>query len=114
MTVVKTNNKGVCCKMGIGGFSTQLNFDSDQDVYYNATGQSLIFSLGSKNTNGIGIILRLNKPVSVIFPGIFEADANSSALDSTKLNVYFLLFFTNWNGSGLDHVIYKNALYSAL
>jgi len=96
-----------------GDYSTTLNFNTDQDIYKDATGLSITFTLGTNNINGKGIILRLNKPNAVTFPGTFEADANSSALDATKLNVYFLVFFTNWNGSGLDHVIYKNSLFTA-
>ena len=108
-------NESICCdELGIGGFTTELNFDSDQDIYHDSTGQSIVFTLGVRNINGIGIILRLNKPTAVTFPGTFEADPSSSVLDSTKLNVYFILFFTNWNGSGLDHVIYKNTLFTAL
>lgn len=100
-------------ELATGTYSTTLTFDQDQDIYHDATGTSLTFTLGTTNINGKGIILRLNKPTAVTFPGTFEADANSSALDATKLNVYFLVFFTNWNGSGLDHVIYKNSLFTA-
>lgn len=96
-----------------GTYSTVLAFDQDKDIYKDATGLSITFTLGTGNINGKGIILRLNKPTAVTFPGTFEADAGSAALDATKLNVYFCLFFTNWNGSGLDHVIYKNAVYTA-
>lgn len=96
-----------------GTYSTTLNFNTDQDIYKDATGLSITFTLGTNNVNGKGIILRLNKPTAVTFPGTFEADANSQALDATKMNVYFLVFFTNWNGSGLDHVIYKNSLFTA-
>jgi|SRR6185295_24316 len=94
-------------------FSTQLNFNGDQDIYKDATGLTITFTLGTNNVNGKGIILRLNKPTAVTFPATFEADASSQALDATKLNVYFLVFFTNWNGSGLDHVIYSNKLFTA-
>lgn len=96
-----------------GTYSTTLTFDTDQDIYQDLTGQSVTFTLGSNGVNGVGIILRLNKPTAVTFPGTFEADANSATLDATKLNVYTLVFFTNWNGSGLDHVIYSNHLFTA-
>lgn len=97
-----------------GTYSTVLTFDTDKDIYKDATGLSITFTLGTGNINGKGIFLRLNKPTAVTFPGTFEADSGSVALDSTKLNVYLLIFFTNWNGSGLDHVIYKNSTYTAL
>lgn len=97
-----------------GAYSTVLTFDTDKDIYQDATGSSITFTLGAGNINGKGIILRLNKPTAVTFPGTFEADAGSTALDATKLNVYFCLFFTNWNGSGLDHVIYKNSTFAAI
>jgi hypothetical protein len=96
-----------------GTYSTVLTFDTDQDIYQDLTGLSPTFTLGTTNVNGVGIILRLNKPTAVTFPGTFEADANSATLDATKLNVYTLVFFTNWNGSGLDHVIYSNHLFTA-
>ncbi len=96
-----------------GTYSTTLTFDTDKDIYHDATGESITFTLGLNGVNGVGIILRLNKPTAVSFPGTFEADANSVTLDATKLNVYTLVFFTNWNGSGLDHVIYSNHLFTA-
>lgn len=96
-----------------GTYSTVLTFDTDQDIYHDATGESITFTLAASGVNGVGIILRLNKPTAVTFPGTFEADANSATLDATKLNVYTLVFFTNWNGSGLDHVIYSNHLFTA-
>lgn len=96
-----------------GTYSTTLTFETDKDIYKDATGLSITFALGTGNINGKGIILRLNKPTAVTFPGTFEADSGSATLDATKLNVYFCMFFTNWNGSGLDHVIYKNSIYTA-
>jgi len=97
-----------------GSYSTVLTFDDDYDIYHDATGASITFTLGSGNIDGKGIFLRLNKPTSVTFPGTFEADANSQAVDATKLNVFLLIFFSNWNGSGQDHVIYKNSLFNSL
>lgn len=97
-----------------GTYSTVLDFSTDKDIYHDATGASITFTLASGGIAGKGIILRLNKPTAVTFPGTFEADQSSSAVDSTKLNVFTLVFFTNWNGSGLDHVIYKNSLFASL
>ena len=99
----------------IDTYSTTLLFDHDKDIYMDVTGTSPVFTLaGSGNINGVGIILRLNKPTGITFPGSFEADPSSAILDSTKLNVYFILYFSNWNGSGTSHVIYKNSLFTAL
>jgi hypothetical protein len=97
-----------------GTYSTVLTFDTDKDIYHDATGASITFTLGTGNINGKGIFLRLNKPTAVTFPGTFEASSSSATLDATKLNVYLLIFFTNWNGSGLDHVVYTNQTFTAL
>lgn len=97
-----------------GTYSTALSFYQDLDIYKDATGLSITFTLGSNNVNGAGIILRLNKPTAVTFPANFEADANSATLDATKLNVYTLIYFSNWNGSGTARVIYMNHLYTAI
>lgn len=98
-----------------GTYSTELTFDTDKDIYQDLTGLSPTFTLAaSGNINGKGIFLRLNKPTAVTFPANFEASSNSTALDSTKLNVYLLIFFTNWNGSGTDRVIYTNQTFTAI
>lgn len=96
----------------IGTYSTVLTFDTDQDIYQDVT--SPVFTLGSGNINGVGIILRLNTPTAVTFPSNFEAAPNSATLDPTKLNVYALVYFSNWNGSGTERVIYMNTLFTAV
>lgn len=83
-------------------------------MFKDATGLSITFTLGTGNINGVGKILRLNKPTAVSFPATFEAHANSAALDATKMNVYTLVYFSNWNGSGTARVIYNNSLYTAV
>ncbi len=96
-------------------YSTTLLFDGDKEIFKDATGLSPSFTLASSgNVNGMGIILRLNKPTAVTFPGNFEADANSATLDATKMNVYTLIYFANWNGSGTARVIYSNHLFTAV
>ncbi len=101
--------------LSTGTYSTELTFDTDKDIYQDLTGLSPTFTLAaSGNINGKGIFLRLNKPTAVTFPGTFEAASGSTALDATKLNVYLLIFFTNWNGSGLDHVVYRNETFTAI
>lgn len=95
--------------------STTLTFNKDKEIYFDATGQSPVYTLsGSGNLNGVGIILRLNKPTAVTFPANFEAHPNSATLDATKLNVYTLVFFTDWDGLGTDRVIYTNSLFTAI
>ena len=96
-----------------GTYSTELTFDTDKEIYQDVT--TPIFTLAaSGNVNGKGIILRLNTPTSVTFPVTFEASSNSATLDPTKLNVYMLLFFSNWDGAGADKVIYTNHLFTAI
>ena len=96
-------------------YSTTLLFDGDKEIFKDATGLSPTFTLASSgNVNGMGIILRLNKPTAVTFPGNFEADANSATLDATKMNVYTLIYFSNWDGSGTARVIYSNHLFTAV
>lgn len=108
------NNFQALAELQVTDYSTVLTFDTDHDIYKDATGLSPTFTLGSGNVNGVGIILRLNKPTAVTFPGNFEAHASSASLDATKLNVYTLVYFSNWNGSGTARVIYMNALYTAI
>lgn len=97
-----------------GTYTTDLSFYQDLDIYKDATGLSITFTLGGNNVNGAGIVLRLNKPTAVTFPLNFEADANSATLDATKLNVYTLIYFSNWNGTGTARVIYMNHLFTAV
>lgn len=96
-------------------FSTELSFSKDGEIYYDATGESLTFTLkATGNKNGVGRILRLNKPTAVNFPANFEAHPNSATLDATKLNYYVLIYHSNWNGSGTARVIYTNSLFTAI
>lgn len=95
-------------------YSTELTFNQDKEIYKDATGLSPVFTLGTTNYNGIGIILRLNTPTSVTFPVNFEAHANSAAVDPTKLNYFILLYHSNWNGTGTPRVIYTNSLFTAI
>lgn len=96
-----------------GTYSTELTFNVDKDIYQDVTSPTFTLAT-SGNVNGVGIILRLNTPTSVTFPGNFEASANSAAVDPTKLNVFMLVFFTNWDGAGTDKVIYTNSLFTAI
>lgn len=96
-----------------GTYSTELTFDTDKDIYQDVTSPTFTLA-ASGNINGVGIILRLNTPTSVNFPANFEAHANSATLDATKLNVYTLVYFSNWNGSGTARVIYMNSLFTAI
>lgn len=96
-----------------GTYSTELTFDEDKDIYQDVS--TPIFTLAeSGHINGKGIFLRLNTPTSVTFPAEFEESSTSETLDPTKLNVYLLMFFSNWDGAGSDKVIYTNRLFTAI
>lgn len=98
-----------------GTYSTELRFDSDKEIYQDVTGTSPTFTLAaSGNLNGTAILLRLNKPTAVNFPVNFEASSGSVAVDATKLNVFALIYFSNWNGSGAARVIYSNQTFTAI
>ncbi len=97
-----------------GTYGTTLNFSTDQDIFKDATGLSITFTLGATNVNGVGIVLRLNKPTAVTFPANFEATAASATLDATKMNVYTLVYFSNWNGTGTARVVYQNNTFTAV
>lgn len=99
--------------LSTGSYSTELTFDVDKDIYQDVTTPTFTLA-ASGNVNGVGIILRLNTPTSVTFPANFEASGNSATLDATKLNVFMLVFFTNWDGLGTDKVIYTNNLFTAI
>ena len=97
-----------------GTYATTLNFSTDQDIFKDATGLSITFTLGATNVNGVGIVLRLNKPTAVTFPANFEATASSETLSTTKMNVFTLVYFSNWNGTGTARVVYQNATFTAV
>jgi len=96
-----------------GAYSTELTFDEDKDIYQDVTTPTFTLA-ASGHINGKGIFLRLNTPTSVTFPVGFEESSTSEALDPTKLNVYLLMFFSNWDGAGSDKVIYTNRLFTAV
>lgn len=101
--------------LAIGTYSTEFTFDQDKEIYKDATGLSPVFTLASSgHVNGVGIILRLNKPTAVTFPANFEASSGSASLDATKLNYYLLVYHSNWNGSGTARVIYTNITFTAI
>lgn len=93
-------------------YSTELTFDFDKTMYQDVT--TPVFTLGTENINGVGIILKLNTPTSVTFPANFTAHPNSATLDATKLNVYTLVYFSNWDGAGTTKVVYTNSLFTAI
>lgn len=94
-------------------YGLALTFDTDKEIYQDVTSPTFTLA-ASGNINGVGIILRLNTPTSVNFPVNFEAHPNSATLDATKLNVYTLVYFSNWNGLGVERVIYMNSLFTAV
>lgn len=93
-------------------YSTVLTFDYDKTTYQDVG--TVTFTLGINNVNGVGIILKLNTPTSVTFPASFIAHPNSSTLDNTKLNVYTLVYFSDWDGAGTAKVVYTNSLFTAI
>lgn len=113
-TRVKSNFDALFLAAGI--YSTALAFTGDRDIYKDATGLSITFTLDAAVTplNGSCILLRLNKPTAVTFPANFEASPSSVPLDSTKLNVYSLVYFSSWDGAGTGRVIYTNTLFTGL
>jgi|GEM_PF-4748590 len=97
-------------------YSTTFIFDRDKDIFKDITGQTVTINLSSTSgINGVGIFFRANKGTSVTFTGVSsEAMASSVSHDPTKLNVYLLLFFSNWNNSGTPKVIYANSTFNAI
>lgn len=93
------------------GFELALTFNHDKEVYFDATGQSIVFTLVTSppGVNGVGILLKLNKPTAVTWPSNFIAHPSSTPLDSTKLNVYLLIYHSDWDGTGVPKVVYSNA-----
>lgn len=93
-------------------YNPVLSFDQDKEIYHN--GGSIAITLGNNNVNGVGILLRLNKPSSVSFPINFEASQNSAPIDSTKLNAILCIYYSNWDGAGMAHIIYSNNVFNGL
>jgi len=97
----------------IGEYSTELTFDTDKDIYQDVSTPT--FTLASTgNINGMGMFLRLNTPTSVTFPANFEAHPSSAAVDNTKLNMFILVYYSDWDATGTERVIYNNILLTAL
>lgn len=111
-TVTITISDSVNAPLVNASYSTVLTFDYDKAIYQDVATPT--FTLGSGNVNGVGIILKLNTPTSVTFPASFIAHPNSATLDATKLNVYTLIYFTDWDGAGTEKVVYTNSLFTAI
>lgn len=94
-------------------YTDVLQFSGQQDIF--AENVSANFTLASAgNTNGAAKIYRLNTPVSVNFSSDFIAVSDSEAIDITKLNVIYFLYFSNWDGSGTPKVLYRNNIFDAV
>lgn len=111
--VVYQNINSMQSALVTGTYGLILNFDIDEDIYQDVTGQNPVFLLGSNNVNGVVKFLRMNKPASVTFPANFVADSSSVAFDPTSLNVCMLIYFSDW-GAGSSKVIYSNKTFTAL
>lgn len=97
-------------------YSTTFTFDADKEIYQDLTGSSPTITLSSTGArNGTVIIFRANKPTAIMFSGVVsEASSSSATLDATKLNVYSLIYFSNWNNTGTPRVIYTNSLFASV
>ncbi len=92
---------------------SELKFDHDSDAF--TDGGSHSFTLAARrNCNLVGKFIRINTPVAVNFSADFVEHPDSSAMDNTKLNVYLLVYFENWDGAGTKKVVYKNTLFDAV
>lgn len=91
----------------------ELKFDHDSDAFQN--GGTLSFTLASRgNVNGVGKIIRVNQPTAISFSSDFVADANSAAIDTTKLNMILFVYFENWDGADTKKVVYCNKVFDAI
>lgn len=94
-------------------YDPELLFDKDQVMEFDAEGEDIVLTLAaSGHVNGVGIILRLNKPDSVTFPADSEAHSSSAAIDPTKINEIILRYDASWFGE--PRVIYLNSLFAAV
>lgn len=92
----------------VENFTQVLQFNRDKELAFNQGG-ALSFSIAaSGHLNGMGIIMKLNKPTSVAFVGAFEAFTGSQNFDSTKMNVVTLVYIANYDGQGNPKVLYNN------
>jgi len=96
------------------GFSTVLTFEQDSQIVADLTGLSPTITLDPTNAvDGTIIILRAKTPTAVTFSGVnVESDSGSAAVDPTKMNVFVLIYFRDWDGNGTQKVIYTNKLYT--
>lgn len=91
-----------------GSYSAALSFASNEDVYKDATGLSLSFTLGAGNINGCFKILRIDSPTSVAFDSNFLPSADSSPFSSTQINLCILTYYADYDGIGTERVVYQN------
>lgn len=97
------------------GYTTAFTFDEDHQIAVTLTGLSPTITLDPTNAvDGVTIMFRAKTPTAITFQGInVEADPGSSAVDATKMNVFILTYFKNWDGAGTPKVIYTNKLFTA-
>lgn len=97
------------------GYTTTFTFDEDHQIAVDLTGLSPTITLDPTNAvDGACIMFRAKTPTAITFSGInAEADPASSAVDATKMNVFLLMFYKNWDGAGTPKVIYTNKLFTA-
>jgi len=95
-------------------YNPVILFSEDKELSMVTGGTHVIGLSQGVNLNGNSVILKFNTPVGITFGSQFEATSDSAAVDPTKLNVVFCTYFSNWNGSGSDKVLYKNNLFTAV
>ncbi len=97
------------------GYSTTFKFDEDHQVVATLTGLSPTITLDPTNAvDGTVIMFRAKTPTAITFSGInAEADPSSTAVDPTKMNVFILMYYKDWDGVGTPKVIYSNKLFTA-
>lgn len=105
---------GANLPLTIEEFDEELQFNHDKELDFEEGG-TLDFTLAaSGNINGMGIILKLNLPVSVDFSADFEASPSSQDFDVTKMNLTTLIYFSDYDGQGNEKVIYNNIQLTAI
>ncbi len=95
-------------------FSTVLRFDADSDTFQDGGTHAFTLEARNNNVNGVGKIIRINEPTAISFSADFIEHPESAAMDATKLNMYLVVYFENWNGTGTPKAVYKNTLFDAV
>lgn len=94
-------------------FNPVLTFTANKQMFQSAV--SVTFSLGSAtHINGAINIVRIDQPTSVTFPAGWIKEEVSQGIELTKLNFITFQYFSNWNGTGTEAVIYSIKVFPSL